>query len=279
LVEKASALGLGVLALTDHDTVAGIDEAWSVAERRKITFIPGVELSTDYPEGECHILGYFLDHRSPVLQEALRKSQESRLLRGLQMVERLIDLGLPLPWERVQELARGGIVTRAHVAEALLEAGLVPTRQEAFDRYIGHGGPAYVPRHKFSPEDAIRLIIQAHGVPVLAHPTYVEPGRDWIGDLSHLIPWPFLERLQAAGLLGLEAGYCDYPQELVARLIELARHYGLVATGGSDFHGYADHGDALGCAPVPPEAVTDLFHLAQRCGSPWVQSFPGDGPP
>lgn len=279
LVERASALGLSALALTDHDTVAGLDEAWSVAKEREIAFIPGVELSTDYSVGECHILGYYLDYRFPALRQALEDCQASRLRRGLQMVERLGDLGLPLSWAQVQGLARGGIVTRAHVAAALLEAGLIETRQEAFERYIGHGGPAYVPRHKFSPEDAIGLILQAHGVPVLAHPTFAEPDRDWTADLSQLLPWPFLERLVRAGLLGLEAGYNGYPQDLVARLSGLAGHYGLIVTGGSDFHGHAEHGDTLGCAPVPAEAVRDLFRLAQRCGSPWVQESPAASSP
>jgi predicted metal-dependent phosphoesterase TrpH len=269
LLEKAASLGLDALALTDHDTVAGIDEAWTIARQRGVTFIPGVELSTDLSGGECHVLGYFLDYRSPSLQKDLSLFRDGRLQRGERMVELLRDLGMPLSWERIQELAHGGTVTRAHVAEALLEAGYTASRAEAFERYIGHKGPAYVQRYKLTPEDAVRLIREAHGVPVLAHPTFVEPGRDWIAELDRLTPWPFLERLLEAGLLGVEAYYGVYPAELAAGLAGMAAHYGLIATGGSDFHGHSESA-ALGCVPVPSQAVRDLIRLAHFCGSPWV---------
>ncbi len=272
LVEQAVSLGLSTLALTDHDTVSGVEEAWATARRAGIAFIPGVELSTNYPEGECHILGYFLDYHSPALAEALHQFRESRLLRGQRMVNRLSALGLRVTWEQVVRLAQGGIVTRAHVAQALLDAGLIASRQEAFDRYIGLGGPAYVSRFKLSPEDAVRLIRQFHGVPVLAHPTYAAPERDWAADLTALIPWPFLERLKEAGLLGIEAHYGDYSEDLVSRLTSLAEHYGLIVTGGSDFHGH-DHGPVLGHIPLPVDAVSHLFRLARECGSPWIDEF------
>lgn len=269
LVAEAASKEIRVLALTDHDTVAGIDEAWSVARRLEVTFIPGVELSTDWPGGECHVLGYFLDYRSPQLLEFLRRFQESRRERGRGMVERLLALGLPISWERVQALAREGTVTRSHVAEALLEARCVGSRQEAFERYIGRGGPAYVERHKSPPEEAVRLIRQARGVPVLAHPTFVESGRDWEAEFSRLVPWPFLERLCEAGLLGLEAYYGEYPAALSAKLASLAEYYGLTVTGGSDFHGNPET-PGLGCVWVPPQVVSDLHRLARRCASPWV---------
>lgn len=273
LVEKAASLGLYALALTDHDTVAGIDEARSVARRIGFTLIPGVELSVDWPTGECHILGYFLDHRSPQLQAALDTFREGRLLRGKRMVERLGSLGLPLSWERVQQLAQGGTVTRAHLAAALQEAGHVASRQEAFDRYLGHGRPAYVPRDKLSPEDAIRLIVRAHGIAVLAHPTFVEPERAWSATLEQQIPWPFLERLLRAGLHGLEAYYGEYPPDLSARLCGLAAHYGLIVTGGSDFHGHEEK-PTLGCASMPLEALDNLVRLARKLGCPGAAEVP-----
>jgi predicted metal-dependent phosphoesterase TrpH len=273
LVERASSLGLEALALTDHDTVAGIDEAWSVAKQRGVTFVPGVELSTAHTEGECHILGYFLDHRSPELHQALLQFRESRLTRGQDMVRRLLELGKPLSWERVQELAQGGTVTRAHVAEALLESGLVSTRQEAFDLYIGQGRPAYISRFKLTPEDAVHLVLRMHGVPVLAHPTFAEPGRDWTASPEQLVPWPFLERLVQAGLRGLEAYYGDYPADVSARLAGIAAHYGLITTGGSDFHGHEER-PTLGCARVPTAVLRDLFHQAQEAGSPCLGEVP-----
>jgi predicted metal-dependent phosphoesterase TrpH len=268
-------LGLVVLALTDHDTVAGLDEAWSVARRLQVTFIPGVELSTDYARGECHILGYFLDYRSTELQERLLQFRESRLIRGRDMVGRLVELGLPLSWDRVQELAQGGTVTRAHVAEALLEAGHVSSRQEAFDLYIGQGRPAYVSRFKLTPEDAVRLVRRMRGIPVLAHPTFAEPERDWTAPGDPLVTWPFLERLVQAGLLGLEAYYGDYAAEIKTRLVGIAAHYGLIATGGSDFHGHEER-PTLGCAVVPPEVLPALFSQVRAVDSPWISEYPAD---
>ncbi|MGB9722938.1 MAG: PHP domain-containing protein [Chloroflexia bacterium] len=278
VVEQAAALGLQALALTDHDTVAGLDAAWEAARKQGLTFIPGLELSTDWDDGECHILGYWLDYRAPALVEVLEHFRESRLERGRRMVERLQALGVPISWEWVQERARGGTVTRAHVAEALLEKGYVATRQEAFERYLGIGRPAYVARHKLSPEEAVRLVRRFHGVPVLAHPTSVEPGRDWTDDSRPLHPWPFLERLREAGLLGLEAYAGMGPPEASPRLVALAERYGLIVTGGSDFHGFAEDA-GLGSVPVPPTAVQDLRRLARDCGSPWIGEFPKAPPP
>ena len=272
-MERAASLGLRALALTDHDTVAGLDEAWSVSRQVGLIFIPGIELSTDVPGVECHILGYYVDHRHPVLEEALARFRQVRRDRGEKMVERLHGLGVPVSWQRVQELAQGGTVARPHVAEALLEAGHVSSRQEAFERYIGHGRPAYVGRSKLSPEDSVLLIRQAHGVPVLAHPTFADPGYDFTADPSQQAPWPFLERLCQAGLLGLEAYYTNYPAGLSARLVALAGRYGLIVTGGSDFHG-SPESPALGSVAVPPEAVSNLLLLAERCGSPWVDKAP-----
>jgi predicted metal-dependent phosphoesterase TrpH len=270
LVEKAASLGICTLALTDHDSVSGIDEAWSAAKRLGITFIPGVELSTDWAEGECHILGYYLDHRDSTLREALSRFQQSRRDRGQMMVQRLRELGLPITWERVQELAGNGTITRAHIADALLEAGCVSARREAFEHYIGRGGPAYVLRYKLSPEDAVSLIREARGVPVLAHPTFAAPERDWTADPDQLVPWPFLGRLQERGLLGLEAYYSEYSIELSTHLVGLADLYGLIVTGGSDFHGIVG-GPALGSAPVPSSVLQDLRHLAKRSNSPWIE--------
>lgn len=275
LVEQAASLELQALALTDHDTVAGLDAAWTAAKRLGLAFIPGLELSTDWGKGECHILGYWLDYRAPGLGECLERFQKSRLERGRRMVERLQALGLPISWERVQELAQGGTVTRPHLAEALLEKGYVASREEAFERYLGTGRPAYVARHKLSPEDAVRLIRNFHGVPVLAHPVSVEPERSWADDFPD--PWPFLERLIEAGLLGLEAYFRMSPPEVSSRLADLAERYGLIVTGGSDFHGFPED-EGLGSTPVPLTAVQDLWSLARICGSPWTQEFPEGSP-
>lgn len=270
LVAYGAAQGIEVLSLTDHDSVGGIDAAWSEAKQVGIEFIPGIELSTALSEGECHILGYFLDHSSPTLLRTLVRVQASRRERGRRMVEQLRALGVPVSWELVQEVAGEGTITRTHIAEALLNVGAVGTRQQAFERYIGRGGPAYVPRYKLSPEEAIALIRETHGVPVLAHPTFVDPHRDWGTDQPRFPAWPFLERLREAGLLGLEAYYGEYSADLAARLADLAKRYGLIRTGGSDFHGDAET-PALGSVAVPPEVVGALRRLARHCSSPWLK--------
>jgi predicted metal-dependent phosphoesterase TrpH len=126
LVEKSAALGLEAIALTDHDTIAGLDEAWAAARTLRVTFIPGVEVSTEHPGGECHVLGYFLEYRSPALQELLQQFRESRLARGRDMVKRLTELGLPLSWQRVQELAQGGTWQRPFWKQSSCRRGRKP---------------------------------------------------------------------------------------------------------------------------------------------------------
>ena len=227
LVEAAAASGLRTIAITDHDTTDGVAEATATAhELGTLTVIPGVELSTAPDPVECHMLGYFVDIAEPGLVGRLRELRLGRTDRGRAMVERLGTLGLPLRWERVEELA-GGSVGRPHIARAMVERGYIETVAEAFDRYIGKGRPAYVDRPTLTPAESVELIHGAGGVAVVAHP------------LSPLIPDldDFLRRLVAGGLDGLEVYYGDYMPAQVAELRGVARRHGLTATGGSDFHG------------------------------------------
>ena len=252
LVRLLARNGLRHAAITDHDSTEGLAEAQEEARAHPgLEIIPGVELGADIPEGDVHILGYFLDIASEELQAELRGFRDGRDERGRRMVERLGEIGLAVEWARVEELAQGGAITRPHVAMALVERGHVATMQEAFDKYLGRGGPAYVGRSKLSPEDAIRLILRFGGLPVLAHPAR------YVKDLHTHLP-SFVE----AGLVGMEVYYKDYTVEEVAWLQRLCHRYDLIPCGGSDYHanGSADE-VAPGSVGPPLATITRLKAL------------------
>jgi predicted metal-dependent phosphoesterase TrpH len=248
LVAQAASLGIQVLGITDHDTTEGLPAALSEAERWDITVIPGVEISTVSGREEIHLLGYFVDPDNPELEAVLALTQEARRQRAQQMLIRLANLGLPIEWERVVEISGGGgSIGRPHVAETLREAGHVSSYDEAFNLWIGRDCPAYVERHKVLPEEAIRLVRQSGGLPVLAHPySYNRYGERKAGlDLKRWLP-----RLREAGLEGIEIYYPHYPRSASRQLLGLAIRHGLVITGGSDFHGGLLY-NRLGRVPVP----------------------------
>ena len=254
LLRRAQATGLQVLALTDHDSTNGIAEARQAATELGIDFIPGIEVNTDVGGAEIHVLGYFLEYERPAFQETLQVLRHARELRGQRMVELLNQEGVQVSWDRVREIAQGA-VGRPHVARALMEAGYVKSIGEAFEKYIGKGCPAYVPRYKLSPNDAIRLIASASGLPVMAHPIDL-PG------LTKLRAW--LPELLQAGLVGLETYYGPYTPEQEQELLTLAHEYDLIPTGGTDFHGPGIHPTPLGGRYVPMEAVERLKEAAAR---------------
>ncbi len=257
LLRQAHSVGLRVLALTDHDTTNGLDEAGATAQHLGIDFIPGVEINTDVGSDEIHVLGYYLQYQRPEFQRVLQILRDARERRGQRMVELLNEQGVAVSWERVREIAQGA-VGRPHVAKALLEAGFVQSISEAFDKYIGKECPAYVPRYKLAPVDAIRLIRSANGLPVMAHPIDL-PG------LDELCEW--LPKLVEAGLVGLETYYGPYTEEKEQQLRALADQYHLIPTGGTDFHGPGIHPTPLGGRFVPFEAVERLKAAALRQSS------------
>lgn len=253
LVDLAAEQGVQVLALTDHDSLEGIREAQAAAARHPgLHLIPSVELSTDIPGSEVHVLGYFLDPANTELQDFLARFRASRLNRGRRMVEKLQALGMPITWERVQEIAGDAAVGRPHIAQALLEKGLVASIQEAFEKWIGRNGPAYAEREKMTPAEAVRFLLRVQGIPVLAHPGYTE-------NVDEILP-----ELVAAGLVGIEVYYRDYDAQQIARLEALADRYGLVPTGGSDFHGLKNPGERLpGDIPFPEAAIKRFIATAR----------------
>jgi predicted metal-dependent phosphoesterase TrpH len=252
IVEKAAALGLTFIALTDHDTVDGIAPALQAAENYPaLRVIPAVEISTEIPDGEAHVLGYFIDFTSYELVSALDRFRNSRVRRAQAMIERLANMGMNIEWERVREIAGEGSIGRPHIAQAMLEKNYVESFKEAFEKYIGHGCPAYVERDKMTPVEAVELIVESNGLPVLAHPTTVAD------------PEKLVAILKAAGLVGIEAYYKDYSTEETAWLADMADRYELIATGGTDFHGLDDETEvAPGGVEVPEEALERLIALA-----------------
>ncbi|HEX6262863.1 MAG TPA: PHP domain-containing protein [Actinomycetota bacterium] len=222
--------GLRVLAVTDHDTTAGVSAAEEAAAGTGLEIVPGVEFSAEYEGGSVHVLGYWMDPEHEEFRAELARLQDDRVRRGERMVERLQALGYPVTVERVREIAAGGSVGRPHVAQALVEAGVVPTIEDAFTAdLIATGGRAYVQKHALHPVEAVRLIRRANGLAVLAHPVH---WRDGIP-----VPHTLIQEMIEAGMDGIECAHPDQDRATEARYREMSARHGLVATGSSDCHG------------------------------------------
>lgn len=229
-VRMAAEAGLAAIAVTDHDTVAGLEEARAAAKAHGIELVPGVEISTAYDGQDIHILGYYADDRDPVFLDRLASQRKVRDSRNERIVAKLNELGVPLTWEAVLDAAgrdRGPdeTVGRPHIAEALLRMGAVASLQEAFDRYLAEGRPAYVLPPRISPAEAIAWIHEAGGAAVIAHPGLY--GADEAVEAL----------LSTGGADGIEAYHSDHSAEDESRYAEMAARLGVLATGGSDFHG------------------------------------------
>jgi predicted metal-dependent phosphoesterase TrpH len=255
LVARAAGLGLKIVAITDHDSTDGVAEALEAGRSYGVDVIAGVEINSDVPGAEVHILGFFVDHTDPALSESLRRLRDGRVGRARKMAELLTTMGAPVRFERILELAGEGAVCRPHVARALLEAGHVATFEEAFEKFIGRNGPAYVERLKLTPADACGLIRRAGGLPVLAHPVFFES----FGRMKSAIDLDRgLAELKAAGLAGIEVYYPGYDVLAIEYLLSLARVHGLLVTGGSDFHGVRPNEPDVGGVYVPSKAARRL---------------------
>ncbi len=233
-----------------------MDEALAAGRMYRVDVIPGVEINTDVDAHEVHVLGYFIDYTQEEFQTFLRRMRAGRVERAERIVEKLRTLGAPIEWARVQEIAAGASIGRPHIARALVEAGRVGSPQEAFERFLGRTAPAYAPRARLSPEDAVAAIARADGVPVLAH-----PGWEASGPVIERVP-----RLVEHGLCGIEVYYPDHTPAMVDAYLEVARRYGLVATGGTDYHGGGlATRTPLGSVPVPAEVVPALRARWEEC--------------
>ena len=252
VVAEAAALGLSGLAVTDHDTVEGVALALAAGKAWGVEVVPGVEINTEDRGIEIHILGYFIDLGSEILLERLAFLRRARHARMARMVELLRRLGVRVSLEDVLAVAGNGVPARPHLARALVAGGWVASEEEAFERYLNQGRPAYVPRAKYAPAEAVALVRQAGGAPVLAHAGLV-PGGAALGPLLR------------AGLCGIEAYHPGHDPGATEFCRRLAEHHGLVATGGSDYHG-PEHRSyrRLGAAVVGREVVERLRSLARR---------------
>ena len=260
LVDLAYRNGVRIMALTDHDTVDGLPEAFEAAARYPdLTLIPGIEMSTDVPGNEVHILGHFIDWQNEEFRQRLKLLQESRLGRAHRMVEKLVSLGKPVTWERVAHFAGEGAIGRPHIALALVEAGHVTSVNEALNLYLSRTGPAYVELERLEPEEVVRLIGRVGGLATLAHPRELQAA----GGLDAL-----LERLTTAGLTGMEVYYQDYSPAEVEGFRQIADRFGLLPLGGSDYHGLGNPQQREpGNIPLPMEPVERLLAMAKERGS------------
>jgi len=255
VVQEAARRGLKFISLTDHDTVDGITPAKAaVPSFPGLKLITGVEISTDIPEGEVHVLGYFIDYTDRELVATLEQFRNSRLKRAQRMVAKLDKLGIHLDWQRIEQIAGAGasVMGRPHIARAMLEKGYINSFKQAFTDYIGRDRPAYVEREKITPAEAVALIIKARGLAVLAHPFT-------IGD-----PEAITKELKTAGLAGIEAYYDNYTAGEVDLLVKLAQKHNLITTGGSDFHGLDSSESAIGGIDLPLASVEKLIAQAKK---------------
>ncbi|MFP3897186.1 MAG: PHP domain-containing protein [Anaerolineales bacterium] len=240
IVAMAHRKGLRTIAITDHDTVSGVPEALEAARDTSLEVIPGVEISTRAEEVEPHLLGYYVDYTSGAFVDTLEHFQSLRLQRAREIVCRLQAKNIHLSWEHLLDLSEGKSVGRPHIARAMEDAGHVDSFREAFDDYLAQGKPAYVPRIKMTPAEAIELVDEAGGIPVLAHPWYERA----------IVP-----SLVEVGLAGLEVYYPQYTPSMIARLRRLADRHRLICTGGGDFHGLS----------IAPQSRLGGVHVPEAC--------------
>lgn len=245
LVRMALDLKLVAIALTDHDTTAGVPEARRAAEGTGLEVVAGVELSANEGRSDVHLLVYDCDRDLGALETELQRFRHARLRRAESMVARLNDLGMTLTMADVQTFSGPGTIGRPHVANALVLRGHVEHPQEAFRKYIGHGGPAFVPKEEFTPQDALALSAKHGGKVVLAHPGTLR--RD------DLIPG-----LKEMGLAGIEVWHPRHDESSRQHYLSIARKYGLAPTGGSDYHGSRNPGVEIGCSHVSADVLPGL---------------------
>jgi predicted metal-dependent phosphoesterase TrpH len=246
---------LAGVALTDHDTFDGLDEAAATAHELDLEFVPGIEFSAEHDGASLHILGYWVDPHDRAIEAELLRLTATRFRRGEMIVEKLRELGFDISLERVLELAGGEAIARPHIAQAMVEAGIVADEKEAFDRYISDEGLAYVPKHALPPMEALRLIGDAGGVCVLAHPGM------WRG--NDTVPDELIEEMAAGGMVGLEVLHPDHDEEMRAKYSAIAERLDLVATSASDCHGER-YGFRMGEERTDAETFAELKRRAGR---------------
>lgn len=254
LVYLAKKEGLQALAITDHDTIDGLKEAYQTAGEEKLPFLCGVEISVKFDgPGHFHLLGYFLTPEIPELNDTLLKLKKVREERNKKIIEKLNSLGIKITLEELKNIAKGEI-GRPHIANLLVKKGVVKNFEEAFEKYLKKGALAYFPKALLTPSEAINLVIKAKGIPVLAHPVTLK--------LNYQELKIYLKKLKDLGLKGIEAFYTEHTTEFTKFLIDCAKNLNFLITGGSDFHGENKPdiklGRGLGNLNIPFECYENL---------------------
>lgn len=260
LVDYAIAKGLSAVALTDHDTIDGLAEAVSYAKslaqagKPAVEVVPGIEFSTKHGERDVHVVGLYISYESPQFRAKLQEFVDSRTNRNIKMCRNLQEASIDITYEKLQAQHPDAVITRAHYAAYLLDHGYVKSRQDAFSQYLGDHTKYFVPREKVTPVQAVELILEADGVPILAHPPLYHMGRESLDNL--------VSTLKEAGLMGIEVLYSTYTNQDERDMFRLAEKYSLLPSGGSDFHGANKPGLDLGCGYgklfVPEEFLTNI---------------------
>lgn len=264
LVAAAAAAGLAAVALTDHDTLSGLDEAEAAASQQHVEFIRGCELSTRTEHGEMHILGLWLPRQAAALEKRLADIRHKRDNRNAHILEKLAELGIAISMDELQHEAQGESVGRPHIAALLVKKGVVPNMEAAFREYLGSGGRAYLPREVLEPEEAVRLMAGLGATVSLAHPCLkpVPPG--WLE--------AFVLRLKACGLSAIEAYHSEHSDADIRACVDLAHRLGLGLSGGSDYHGNNKPrirlGVGYGGLRVPLDILEDLKARRRQQGLP-----------
>ena len=254
LVNYAIEKGLSAFALTDHDTTDGLDEAIEAAKGKDIEVIPGIEFSTEYEGKDIHIVGLYIDYKGAIFQNQIQKFVDSRVERNRKMCQNLRSAGIDISYEKLLAEFPDSVITRAHYAKYLLDHGAVKSMPEAFDKYLGDHTRYFVPREKVTPMQAVHLILDAGGIPVLAHPTLYHMSDKRLELL--------LYRLKEAGLIAMECIYSTYSASEERHMKALAKKYNLLPSGGSDFHGTTkpklDLAVGYGSLVIPEEILINL---------------------
>ena len=259
LVDYALQKGLSAFALTDHDTTDGLEEAAAYAENKPIEVIPGIEFSSENEGKDIHVVGLYINYDAPAFQARLKSFVDSRINRNIKMCRNLQEAGIDITFDKLCAENPGAVITRAHYAAYLTEHGYVTSRAEAFSKYVGDNCKYYVPREKITPAQAVELILQAGGVPILAHPPLYHMGNERLDALVGV--------LKQAGLMGIEAFYSSYSNQDERDMLRLAKKYDLLLSGGSDFHGDnkpgLDLGTGYGKLFVPFEILEKIKEAVQ----------------
>jgi len=251
IVDMAQKKDFKTIAISDHDTLDGINPALEYASNKDIEVIPAIEFSTFEGKAEIHILGYFIDHEDDYLRKIVKKIFDSRKIRAQKMVELLNKQNIDITYNEVKNMASDDYIGRPHIAKLMIKKGYINEMKDAFtDQYIGNGGKAYVEKYKLSPVDAIDLILNTGGIPVLAHPVFINHGE--------AMDKQDIKKLKDTGLLGLEVYHSKHNEKTIEYYKNIAQELDLLITGGSDFHGENSPGVNLGDIRLSNEHIDKL---------------------